>query len=108
MEENRPVIIGGLSAATLISLFEAILVLGRVSGWWDLNDEQTQAWLTVARVGFPVLIIAVTTWWTTKRTTSLAKPTDEDGTRLVRADPYKSPAKQEVRSIERALRKRSR
>ena len=103
-EENKPVIIGGISSATLITLFQAILQLGKVSGWWgEFTDDEFQAWMTVAQIAIPILVIAGTTWWTARRTTSLAHPTDEDGIRLVRAD-TKEPAKQEVRSIERALR----
>jgi hypothetical protein len=104
MEENKPVIMGGITAAALISLFQAIIALGRVSGWWNLTEEENQAWLTVIQIATPILVIGFTTWWTARRTTSLAKPTDEDGVRLLRAD--KAPAKQEVRSIERALEKR--
>jgi hypothetical protein len=103
MQENKPVIQGGLSAAALISLFQAILQLGRVSGWWDITEEVTQAWIALIQIAMPILVIAVTTWWTARRTTSLSLPTDEDGVRLVRAEPHHPPAKQEVRSIERAL-----
>jgi hypothetical protein len=103
MEENKPVIQGGITAAALIGLFQAVMNLGKVSGWWDVSEEVTQAWVAVLQIVVPMLILAATTWWTAKRTTSLAKPTDEDGVRLVRAEPNHPPAKQEIRSIEREL-----
>lgn len=102
MDTNKPVIIGGITSAGLIALFQSILTLGNVSGWWNLSSEAVQAWMSVAQIGLPILIISLTTWWTTTRTTSLQKPTDEDGVRLIRAD-TKQPAKQEVRNIERTL-----
>lgn len=102
MEQNKPVIIGSVSAATLIAIFQAVMKLGRSSGWWDLSEEEFSDWLGLGQIAIPVIIIAVTAWWTSRRTTSLSQPTDEDGTRLVR-ETDRQPAKQEMRSIEKAL-----
>ena len=104
MEENRPVIIGGVTAAMLITLFQAFIKLGRSSGWWELSDEAFADWMSLVQMAVPILVIAGSTWWTSRRTTSLALPTDEDGTRLVRVD--RKPALAETRSVERKLRER--
>jgi hypothetical protein len=56
MRDSNPVLLGGLTAGGLISLFEAILVLGQTMMWWNLTSDQTQAWLTVIRIGLPIVV----------------------------------------------------
>lgn len=104
MESNKPVIVGGASAAAFIALFQSFIALGRVSGWWQMDEEVVEAWVDFLQIAIPIAAIALTTWWTATRTTSLEKPEDEDGMPLVRAD-TKAETISETRSIENAIKR---
>lgn len=104
MESNKPVIQGGITAAGLIALIQSFIVLGRASGWWQMDEAVVEAWIDFLQILIPIVVVFFTTWWTAKKTTSLAKPEDEDGMPLVRSD-TKSFTKAETRSIENAIRK---
>jgi hypothetical protein len=94
MRDSNPVLLGGLTAGGLISLFEAILVLGQTMMWWNLTSDQTQAWLTVIRIGLPIVVTVGTS-----QTTTLSEPKDNAGAPLVREDGR--PINSEFRTINR-------
>jgi hypothetical protein len=99
MRDSNPVLLGGLTAGGLISLFEAILVLGQTMMWWNLTSDQTQAWLTVIRIGLPIVVTVGTSLWVQRQTTTLSEPKDNAGAPLVREDGR--PINSEFRTINR-------
>lgn len=106
MSDNKPVIQGGIAIASILSLFEATVVFLKAMSWLHTDDGQTMALLTYGRIVLPILVTGATTWWLTKRTTSLEMPTDTDGTRMVRAGTHE-PAIEEQKKIDKAIYERS-
>lgn len=100
MKDTNPVLLGGLTAGGLISLFEAILSLGQVMMWWTLTSDQSQAWLTVARIGLPIIVTVGTSFWVQRQTTTLSDPKDNEGASLVREDGR--PINSNFRTIDRS------
>lgn len=96
--QNNPVITNGVSVSATIILVKTIISLGQVMLWWNLNDEQTAAWLTFVEVSIPILVVWIGTWLVKRSTTPLSRPIDEDGAPLTRPD--NSPAIGEIRAAQ--------
>lgn len=97
MDTNNPVVKGTITATALVALFKALLLAFQAMNWFGLTPDQMSAWVNVAETGFPIAVIVVTGWWTNRKTTPLAEPTDIDGVRLTRPD--NSPALEERKTI---------
>ncbi len=78
MTETQPI---AFQAAIVIAL-NAILGVIVVMGWVVMTPIQVAAWEAM----FTAVAVAIGAWWATRRTTPKAKPIDDDGTPLIRAD----------------------
>jgi hypothetical protein len=86
--QDQPV----LSQAGIVAAVSAVLLALVSLGILNLTDAQMQA--IVAAVGAMLVVVApiVGGLWARNRTTPLAKPVDDDGMPLVRADDREPPA----------------
>lgn len=72
---DHPVPVSGL----LLTLTLAVLAVAAY--YWRLTPEEVALWAAVLAA-----LSALLSWWLKQRTTPTAKPTDDDGVPLVRAE----------------------
>lgn len=97
MNGNDPVIISGISIASVILFVKATLTLVQAMGWLILDEEQWAVLSNYAETVIPILAVGIGTWWASRNTTNLANPKDIDGTPLSR--PEDVPAIKKMESL---------
>ena len=75
-----------VTAASIVTLIEAIVFAGILMNWWDLDNAQMASLLQIAIAAIAVLSPLVAGLWTAKQSTALVNPKDADGTPLLRED----------------------
>lgn len=73
--------------AAVIMLLNGLLTVANLT-FYPMTPAQLAAWETVI-----IAAVAIGAWWATRLTTAKAKPEDDDGTPLVRADTYEITAR---------------
>lgn len=84
-----------ITAAAIIGLVQAAVVLAVSMGWLDLSTEQQNNVYAFAAALLALIFPLLGAWYARGKTTPLANPTDEDGAPLSRAD--NSPTLAQVR-----------
>lgn len=62
-----------VTANTIIALIWAAVLVAISMGWIELNSEQLASWQTLIGLGIPMLLTALTTWWSRSQVKPMAK-----------------------------------
>lgn len=92
--KDDPVVMNALSISAAIVVIKALMSLGKTMGWWQLNEEQTNALINFLDIAVPIIAVWLGVIWTRRNVTSLKNPTDVDGVPLSR--PGDKPAIKEM------------
>jgi hypothetical protein len=98
MNGNNPVIIGGISIASVILFVKATLNLAQSMRWLTLESQQWLDLANYAETVIPIIAVGFITWWTSRNTTNLSSPRDVDGAPLTRPD--NSPAIKKMENLQ--------
>lgn len=81
---NNPILIASGSVTGVIVFVKALINLTRAMMWFDLSEEQWNAWSSFFETTIPIAAVWLGAWWVSRNTTSLADPKDKDGVELTR------------------------
>lgn len=87
-----------ISAAAILGLVQATVVLAVSMGWIDLSADQQKNIYAFAAACLALALPLIGGWLVRSRVTPLVDPRDEDGARLSRPD--NSPTKAQVRAAQ--------
>lgn len=97
MNSANPVVTQAISAATIIALIKAIVVVLKAFDVFNFDEDQDSAVNLLIDTGIPIVAVLGGAWWASRKVTSLAAPRDVDGATLSRPD--NAPAIGEMESI---------
>jgi hypothetical protein len=83
MRDNS-ILTASASVTGVIVFVKALITLMQAMMWFSLTVEQWNALSVFFETVIPIAAVWVGAWWISRHTTSLANPTDIDGTALSR------------------------